>query len=144
MKLKIVIWIVSCLAVLFATAILLFSRPEKNVEVPEDFRLRLTSEGTMQIDRENKHVTIDGEEKQALVSLLNSLTIEPKLGGPEPTLAPGYLFSIESKSEDGSKEASISIKGMQWIREYRGDRLIDYELSKQDYQTLCNALYELF
>jgi hypothetical protein len=51
---------------------------------------------------------------------------------------------MESRSEDGAEEVSISIKGMQWIREYRGDKLIDYRLSEQDYRTLCGALDELF
>ncbi|MEL7602041.1 MAG: hypothetical protein AAGU77_02700 [Bacillota bacterium] len=117
---------------------------EAAIAPPEDFRTRLSSTGSMVIGWENKQITIDGEDKRALVTLLNGLTIEPTPDGPEPTHAPGYLFWIESKSETGSKEASISIQGMQRMREYFGDKLIDYILPEQDYQTLCGALDELF
>ena len=146
MKRKSAVWIAAGgVASIILAALSLLPRADKGIDTPpEDFRTRLSSTGSMTIGWEDKEITITGDDKQALVALLNSLAIEPILNRPEPTHAPGHLFSIESKSQDGTKEASIFIQGMQWIREYRGDKLIDYILPEQEYQTLCGVLDELF
>lgn len=145
MRRRLPIWPALLVVALLAAAVVRWLLPrETAIAPPEDFRTRLSSTGSMVIGWENKQITIEGKEKQALVALLNSLAIEPILDGPEPTQAPGYLFWIESKSKTGTKEASISIQGMQRIREYIGDKLIDYKLPEQDYETLCGTLEGLF
>lgn len=146
MKRMAVVWILAgCIALVVFAVLYLSPRTDGLTDTPpEDFRTRLSSTGSMYIGWEDKHVIIEEEGKQALIALLNDLTIEPKLGGPKPTLAPGFLFSITSKAEDGTEEASFGIQGGQEIREYKGEKIIDYKLPEQDYQTLCGALYELF
>lgn len=146
MKRKAAVWIAAgCAALIILAALYLPPRTGEYAKAPqEDFRTRLSSTGSMTIGRENKKVTIAGEDKQALVTLLNSLTIEAILGGPEPTHAPGWLFWLESTAEDGTEEARFEISGLLNIRAYSGDKIIDYRLPEQDYRTLCGALDELF
>ena len=145
MKRKTAIWIAAdYTGLLVLTLSFLLHMEGKINATPEDFRKRLSSAGSMEIGWEDKQITVTGENKQALVTLLNSLTIEPILGGPAPTPAPGYLFSIKSMAEDGTEEASICIQGQQEIREYRGEKIFDYKLPEQDYLALCDTLDELF
>ncbi len=143
MKRKTIAWGLACLAVIAAAVMILTSKVESTSAPLADFRSRLSKKGSIVVSKDAQQREFSGEEKQDFVKLINDAKMNP-INGPERTPAPGHLWSLHSKAEDGSSEAVIYIVGNQEVVAYVDDEISDYKLSTEEYLKFLEGLEELF
>ena len=143
MKRKTIVWGLACIVIVAAAGMILTSKVERVSAPLSDFRSRLSTKGSIVVSKDVQQREFTGEEKQDFVKLINDAQMNP-INGPQRTPAPGHLWSLHSKAEDGSSEAVIYIVGRQEVVAYVDDEISDYKLTTEEYLKFLEGLEELF